>query len=76
MIRSFYEFLMTLRNPNGKDEISQFANSAFFDFSFPKQAEDYEVISNYLELNGNYLQSMDIFDDAYRLYVEKNTRKN
>lgn len=74
MIRSFYDFLMTLRNPDGNDEISQFANSAFYDFSFPKQAEDYNTISNYLELNGNYLQNMDVFDEVYRLYIEKNTR--
>ncbi|MGR3741835.1 YozE family protein [Companilactobacillus sp. DQM5] len=74
MIRSFYQYLMTLRNPDGKDEISHFANSAFYDLTFPKQAEEYSEISEYLELNGSYLPSMDIFDEVYRMYIEKNTR--
>ncbi|GKQ42723.1 UPF0346 protein [Companilactobacillus sp. RD055328] len=74
MIRSFYEYLMTLRDPNGKDEIAQFANSAFYDLTFPKQAEKYSEISEYLELSGSYLPNMDVFDDAYRMYLERNTR--
>lgn len=74
MIRSFYQYLMTLRNPDGWDEISQFANSAFFDLTFPKQAEDYTELSEYLELSGSYLPSMDVFDDVYQMYIEKNSR--
>lgn len=68
---SFYQYLMTLRNLDGNDEVTQFANNAFFDQSFPKQAQQYDEISNYLELNGGYLPSMDVFDDAYRMYLEK-----
>lgn len=68
---SFYRFLMTQRDPDGTDEITQFANNAFNDQSFPKQATDYDEISNYLELNGGYLPEMEIFDDAYQLYKEK-----
>lgn len=71
---SFYRFLMTLRDPDGYDELTQFANNAFNDQSFPKQETDYDKLSEYLELNGNYLPEMAIFDDAYRLYVEKMTQ--
>ena len=38
--QSFYQFLMTERNPDSTDEIAQFANNAFYDQSFPKKADD------------------------------------
>lgn len=68
--QSFYQFLMTERNPDSTDEIAQFANNAFYDQSFPKQADDYDLLSQYLELNGTYLPSMVIFDNAWTKYEE------
>ncbi len=68
---SFYRFLMTLRDPDDYNEVVQFANNAFYDQSFPKQLSDYEGLSQYLEMNGNYLPSMTIFDDAWQKYLEK-----
>ncbi|EEI67331.1 hypothetical protein HMPREF0530_2409 [Lacticaseibacillus paracasei subsp. paracasei ATCC 25302 = DSM 5622 = JCM 8130] len=38
------------------------------DQSFPKQEKDYHRLSDYLELNGNYLPSMAVFDETYRAY--------
>ncbi|OQQ84215.1 YozE family protein [Ligilactobacillus salivarius] len=68
--QSFYQFLMTERNPDSTDEIAQFANNAFYDQSFSKQADDYDSLSQYLELNGTYLPSMVIFDNAWTKYEE------
>lgn len=68
---SFYRFLMTLRNPDSADEIAQFANNAQHDSAFPKQEQDYEHLSEYLELNAGYLPSMTIFDDVFRMYEDK-----
>ena len=68
---SFYQFLMTQRNPNQPNEIEQFANDAFFDSAFPKQSQDFGEISKYLEENATYLYSMTIFDDAWQLYLAK-----
>lgn len=67
---SFYQFLMTQRNPDSHAEIAQFANNAQYDSQFPKHEEDYDKISEYLELNASYLPSMSIFDEAYASYVE------
>ena len=61
---SFYRFLMTQRNPDSLDDIAEFANNAQHDSSFPKQEEDYEKLSEYLEL------SMSVFDKAYQLYLD------
>ncbi|KAF0426852.1 YozE family protein [Pediococcus acidilactici] len=70
MRKTFYQFLITQRNPEPNDEVEEFANQAFFDQSFPKQDRDFEEISKYLELNGSYLQSMTIFDQAWQRYLE------
>ena len=68
MHRTFYEYLMTLRNPNDHSEIAEFAKNAFLDQSFPQHEKDYHRLSDYLELNGNYLPSMAVFDETYRAY--------
>ncbi|MFD1419112.1 MULTISPECIES: YozE family protein [Companilactobacillus] len=70
MRRSFYEFLMTQRNAESVEPDAEFANNAFRDQSFPKQEQDYEKISEYLELNAGYLPSMTIFDEVYAKYQD------
>lgn len=70
MRRSFYHYLMTHRDPKKKENITLFANAAEKDGSFPKQSEDYDEISAYLEFNGQYLPSMQVFDEAWQLYQE------
>ena len=69
--QSFYRFLMSLKDSNAHDEITQFANDAFYDQSFPKQADKYDEISRYLEINTSYLPSMSIFDKVWQLYIDK-----
>jgi uncharacterized protein YozE (UPF0346 family) len=60
---------MKYRHPNPKDAISTFANHAYLDHSFPKTSENYHELSNYLELNGHYLESMTVFDEAWDQYI-------
>ncbi|WP_367341683.1 YozE family protein [Limosilactobacillus sp.] len=69
--QSFYHFLMTLRQPNKPDEVEQFANNAFYDSAFPKQSQNFEEISHYLEENADYLPTMTIFDKAWQMYLDK-----
>lgn len=68
---SFYRYLMTQRDPDSSDEVAQFANNAQNDSTFPKQEQNYEELSDYLEMNASYLPSMTIFDRAYEMYKEK-----
>lgn len=75
MSKTFYHFLMKYRHPSPKDEISVFANNAYSDHSFPKTSVDYHEISSYLELNGQYLKSMSIFDEAWEQYSVSEKRK-
>lgn len=69
MTRTFYHFLMTERDADPKDPVTSFANSAYRDTDFPKQSKNYHDISHYLEMNGSYLDSMTIFDEAWERYL-------
>lgn len=68
---SFYQYLMTERDPYKQDELTLFANNAFADSMFPKHSANYDEISNYLEMNADYLPSMIIFDDAWTIYQHR-----
>lgn len=75
METSFYHYLMTERDPYRDDDITKFANEAFKDRIFPKQSENYDEVSRHLEMNGDYLPSMTIFDEAWERYVTKFSEK-
>ncbi|WP_099353014.1 YozE family protein [Fredinandcohnia onubensis] len=68
MGKSFYHYIVKFRTAKAKDDISQFANDIYLDHSFPIYSKDYNELSSYLELNGQYLKSMSIFDKAWDLY--------
>lgn len=69
-MKSFYHFLMRYRQGKNIDAITKFANDAFHDHSFPKQSKNYDEISRYLEMNGEYLDGMSVFDEAWERYME------
>ncbi|HLU21368.1 YozE family protein [Lederbergia graminis] len=74
MNKSFYHFLMKFRQPSANDELSSFANAAYKDHSFPKQSSDYQELSDYLELNVDYLPTVAFFDYVWELYVESESK--
>ncbi|WP_338749475.1 YozE family protein [Bacillus sp. FJAT-52991] len=71
MRKSFFHYLMKYREEPPRDDIADFANHAFKDHSFPKGEANYDELSRYLELNGLYLRSMSIFDEAWERYIEE-----
>ncbi|MFC0274320.1 YozE family protein [Metabacillus herbersteinensis] len=74
-MKSFYHYLMKYRQSKAKDSIAAFANDAFLDHSFPKSSTNYDQLSRYLEMNGHYLESMSIFDDAWELYRSEEDKR-
>ncbi len=72
MRRSFYHYVKTLRDPYKKDDITLFANAVDNDGTFPKHSTAYEEISSYLEMNGDYVVSMDVFDKVFQMYQDNN----
>lgn len=67
--KSFYEYLMTERGNSSNPELAEFAESVFNDVNFPKPSKSYEELTNYFELSTDYLESMNIFDHAWQIYV-------
>lgn len=67
-MKSFYHYLMKYRHPKPKDDIAKFANDAYEDHSFPISSDNYDEVSTYLEMNGHYLNSMTVFDEAWDHY--------
>lgn len=72
MRKTFYQYLMTLKDTKIPTETSQLAESASRDLQFPKQSEDYHEISDYLELNTDYLENLTLFDQLWEVYLEEN----
>lgn len=72
MRRSYYHYLMTLRNPNSVEGVANLANCIGEDLSFPKQSSSYDEISTYLETHQDYVGSLDVFDKSWELYVDNN----
>lgn len=72
MKRSFYHYILTLRGPKIEDPITAFANHVGEDITFPKHSDNYDEVSDYLELSSNYLTNMDIFDHCWELYMDHN----
>lgn len=70
MHKSFYHYLMKYREEPPRDEIAAFANGAFADHAFPKDADEYDTLSRYLEMDVDYLPSMSVFDKAWEKYEE------
>ncbi|RSK27279.1 YozE family protein [Bacillus sp. HMF5848] len=71
MSKSFYHYILKHRNPKPKDPIQKLANDIFNDIGFPKASTDYYELTNYLELNGYYIDTMDTFDRAWQNYEEE-----
>ncbi|EUJ36294.1 YozE family protein [Brochothrix campestris] len=69
MARTFYHYLMTYRDPIKKDAATEFANAAFRDHAFPKQEKNYHNVSDYLETEVDYIESLSLFDEIWDQYI-------
>ncbi|MBF1992183.1 YozE family protein [Staphylococcus schleiferi] len=65
---SFYQFALTVRGR--KDLQGALAEMIFEDLSFPKYEKSFDVLSEYIETEGNYTLPMSVFDDLYEEYQE------
>ncbi len=72
MKRSFYHYVLTLKGATKPTIESKFAEDVSQDIMFPKQADSYQELSDYLEMSTDYLPNMDIFDEIWHKYLEHN----
>lgn len=70
MIPSFYQFVLTFRGGKN-DPKADFAEATFHDHGFPKQAEDFQTLSRYIEEKAEHEMSAVVFDELWQIYEEK-----
>lgn len=64
--------MQTFRDSKLRTDETLLAEDIFKDLQFPKQSEDYEEVSYYLETNAYYISNMNLFDDLWEKYLENN----
>ena len=70
MDRSFYHFALRYRG-GGKDDIKAlFAEKMFLDAGFPKDLEDFDSLSRYVEDMADDDLRSTTFDEIYAVYQE------
>lgn len=69
MRKSFYHYAMKYRGAKSKNKYSQFAEEMYKDPSFPKQSDDYDEISSYIEINDFSLGATALFDHMWEKYT-------
>ena len=74
MTRSFYHYILTLRGALEVNPVTHFAQAVSLDPQFPKQSTEYDEISSYLELEADYVPTMQLFDELWDLYVADNNK--
>lgn len=71
MNKSFYQFALSFRGGGKNDDQAVFAEAMFEDLSFPKEDEQYDSLSRYVEERADEEMRSVVFDDLYALYVER-----
>ncbi|MDQ8759819.1 MULTISPECIES: YozE family protein [Streptococcus] len=69
MRRSFYSWLMTQRNPKSNAPVAVLADYVFEEYDFPKQSNDFDEISRFLEESASFSFSMSDFDAIWEDYL-------
>ncbi|MGY4104251.1 YozE family protein [Ignavigranum ruoffiae] len=69
---SFYQYIQRFYDPTANDPQSRLANAIHEDQAFPKQADDFDQISTYLEHTPTYSRLMLAFDEAWLNYQAEN----
>ncbi|HFU4459678.1 TPA: YozE family protein [Streptococcus suis] len=69
MRRSFYSWLMTQRNPKSNAPVAILADFAFEEIDFPKQSDDFDEVSRFLEESASFAFSMSDFDTIWEEYL-------
>lgn len=65
---SFYEYAIRYKEEGARDPQSRLANTIHQDIAFPKQAESFNELSEYIEHNPLYANLATVFDDMWQDY--------
>lgn len=60
---------MTQRNPKSNEPVAILADFAFEEIDFPKQSDDFDEVSRFLEESASFAFSMSDFDTIWEEYL-------
>lgn len=60
---------MTQRNPKSNAPVAILADYAFEEIDFPKQSDDFDEVSRFLEESASFAFSMSDFDSIWEEYL-------
>lgn len=69
MRRPFYAWLMTQRHPKSNTPVAILAELAFDEYDCPKQSDDFDEISRFLEEEASFSFSLREFDSIWEDYL-------
>lgn len=69
MRQSFYHWLMTQRNPKADSLVARLAALAFEEVDFPKQTDQFDTVSRFLEEEASFAFPMRDFDRIWEDYL-------
>lgn len=69
MRRTFYSWLMTQRNAKSNQPVAILADYVFEEYDFPKQSDDFDEVSRFLEESASFAFSMSDFDAIWEDYL-------
>lgn len=69
--KSFYHYVLTFRGGEWSDEKVRFAESMFLDHGFPKNSDNFEELSGYIEFQSDEYLTIGAFDVLWELYETK-----
>lgn len=61
---------MTQRNPKSNEPVAILADYAFEEVDFPKQSDNFDEVSRFLEESASFAFSMSDFDVIWEEYLE------
>jgi len=70
-LRSFFHYVKSWRGEEAKTDKGRLADWIFDDLDFPKHSTDYDEISYYLEWNTPFPNALQVFDDLWTDYIER-----
>lgn len=68
MDRSFYQFALKYRGKLAEDDFSRFADAMFLDHGFPRDENDFELLSRYIEEKAHTALKASAFDAMWEEY--------
>lgn len=71
MVQPYFQFIRRFQEEASRKPLARLANLITSDLAFPKQADNFQEISEYLETSSDYSQLLATFDESWQKYQDQ-----